>query len=174
MKKNLMSVLIMALVFVNVVLSGVIMITLVPTAKKSNELIAQVCGAIELELDSGKAFNSNTIPIDQTEVITLTGEAAETFTLKKGSDGEMHYVVTKVSITLNKSDSDYAEKQPLIANREALLQEIISDTFRRYTLDDIMSNEGQEEVRNDMLEQMQELFDSDFIAGISFSGTNYE
>ena len=74
MKKNLMTVLIMALVFVNVVLSAVIMITLVPAAKKTNELVATVCSAVELELKSGKTYNVSTIPIEQTELVNLTGE----------------------------------------------------------------------------------------------------
>ena len=94
MKKNLMSVLIMALVFVNVVLSAVIMITLVPTAKQSNELITQVCTAIKLELESGKVYNANTVPLDQTDVVLITGEDVQTFTLKRGADNEDHYVVT--------------------------------------------------------------------------------
>lgn len=176
MKKNLMSVLIMALVFVNVVLSAVIMITLVPTAKQSNELITQVCSAIKLELESGKVYNANTIPVGQTAVRTLTGETAGTFTLKKGADGKDHYVVTKVSITLNKEDSDYEELEPQIGeeNREILLQEIVSNTFIKYTYEEINTDEGQENVRNDMLEQMQELFDSDFIVAVNFSETNYQ
>ena len=172
MKKNLMSVLIMALVFVNVVLSAVIMITLVPTAKQSNELITQVCTAIKLELESGKVYNANTVPLDQTDVVLITGEDVQTFTLKRGADNEDHYVVTKVSAVLNKEDTDYAEKQPQIQGREALLQEIAINTFLKYT--EIRTPEGQEEIRSDMLEQMQELFDSDFIIAINFSETNYQ
>ncbi len=174
MKMNLMSVLIMALVFVNVVLSAVIMITLVPTAKQSNELITQVCTAIKLELESGKVYNANTVPLDQTDVVLITGEDVQTFTLKRGADNEDHYVVTKVSAVLNKEDTDYAEKQPQIQGREALLQEIAINTFLKYTYEEIRTPEGQEEIRSDMLEQMQELFDSDFIIAINFSETNYQ
>lgn len=175
MKKNVMSVLIMALVFVNVVLSGVIMITLVPSAKKSNQLIEEVCSAIELELDSGKVYNVNSIPIDQTDVVNLTGETEQTFTLK-GTDenGKRHYVVAEVSITLNKADDDYAELSPLIEGREKLLSQIISNTFLKYTIDEITTPDGQEEVRDEMLYQMQDLFDSDFIVAVNFSGVNYQ
>ena len=82
----------------------------------------------------------------------------------------------QVSITLNKEDSDYEELEPKIAeeNREVLLQEIVSNTFSKYTYDEINTDEGQENVRNDMLEQMQELFDSDFIVAVNFSETNYQ
>lgn len=178
MKKNLMSVLIMALVFVNVVLSAVIMITLVPTAKQSNKLITEVCSAIKLELESGKVYNANTIPIDQTEVVTLTGDDVQTFTLKPSVDSEGkkedHYVVTKVSVTMDIKDSDYETKRPQIDGREVLLREIATNTFLKYTYDEIRTPEGQDEVRSEMLEQMQELFDSDFIIAVNFSETNYQ
>ncbi len=174
MKKNLMSVLIMALVFVNVVLSAVIMMTLVPTAKQSNKLITEVCTAIKLELESGKVYNGNTIPIDQTDMVLITGDDVQTFTLKRGADNEDHYVVTKVSAVLNKLDTDYETKKGQIEGREALLQEIVINTFLRYTYDEIRTDEGQEEIRSDILDQMQELFDSDFIIAITFSETNYQ
>lgn len=173
MKKNLMSVLIMALVFVNVVLSAIIMITLVPTAKQSNELITKVCSAIDLELDSGKVYNVNEIPIDQLESVSLTGEEPGTFNLKKGDDGEMHFAVVNVSISLNKQDDDYAAKQPLIATNLELVKEIITNTFMHYTYEEVVSTDGAEEVREEMLNQIQELFDSDFIIGVTING-NYQ
>ena len=58
--------------------------------------------------------------------------------------------------------------------REVLLQEIVSNTFLNYTYDEVRSPEGQVKVRNDMLLQMQELFDSDFIVAVNFSETNYQ
>ena len=173
MKKNLMTVLIMALVFVNVVLSAVIMITLVPAAKKTNELVATVCSAVELELKSGKTYNVSTIPIEQTDVVNLTGENEQTFTLRDSGDNKQHYVVATVSVTLNKEDSDYVDKQPLIADRIDLLKEIVGNTFLRYTLEDIKSDDGQKEARDEMLEQMRELFDSDFMVAVNFSAVNY-
>mgnify|MGYP001100608253 CR=1 FL=1 len=39
MKKNLMSVLILALVLVNLILTGILTITILPQTKKSNELV---------------------------------------------------------------------------------------------------------------------------------------
>lgn len=174
MKKNLMTVLIMALVFVNVALSAIIMITLVPATKKSNELITKVCTAIDLELESGKVFNPNTIPVEQTEVISLTNNEAMTFNLMDDAQGKSHYVVAKVSITLNKEDSDYAEKSQLIPGREDLLQEIVTNTFMKYHYSEIRTTDGQDKVRSEMLEQIQDLFDSDFIIAVNISNANYQ
>ena len=44
----------------------------------------------------------------------------------------------------------------------------------KYTYDEIRTDEGQEEIRSDILEQIQELFDSDFIVAINLSETNYQ
>ena len=79
-----------------------------------------------------------------------------------------------VSVTLNKEDSDYVDKQPLIADRIDLLKEIVGNTFLRYTLEDIKSDDGQKEARDEMLEQMRELFDSDFMVAVNFSAVNYQ
>ena len=174
MKKNLMTVLIMALVVVNVALSAIIMITLVPATKQANKLITDVCTAIDLELESGKVFNPNTIPVEQTEVISLTNNETMTFNLLDDPQGKSHYVVAKVSITLNKEDSDYAEKSLLIAGREELLQEIVTNTFLKYSYSEVRTTDGQEKVRNEMLEQIQELFDSDFIVAVNISNANYQ
>ena len=49
MKKNLISVLILALVFANFVLTAILMFTVLPETQKANTLIEKVCSAIDLE-----------------------------------------------------------------------------------------------------------------------------
>lgn len=48
MKKNLISVLILALCFANLVLTALLIFTIIPETKKANNLIDQVCQAISL------------------------------------------------------------------------------------------------------------------------------
>ena len=55
MKKNLMSVIILALVFANFVLTALLMFTVLPETKKANKMIEDVCNAVDLELNSGVA-----------------------------------------------------------------------------------------------------------------------
>ena len=73
MKKNLMSVLILALLVVNLVLTAITMISIVPSAKKSNELIGEVCTALDLELASGRNANLASVPIENLVPYTLDG-----------------------------------------------------------------------------------------------------
>ena len=53
MKKNLITVIILALVLANLILTAILVFTIIPQTKKSNQLIDQVCSAINLELQSG-------------------------------------------------------------------------------------------------------------------------
>ena len=57
MKKNLISVLILALCFANLVLTALLIFTIIPETKKANNLIDQVCQAISLDLNSLKHVN---------------------------------------------------------------------------------------------------------------------
>ena len=65
MKKNLISVLILALVFANLVLTALLIFTILPETKKANNLIDQVCQAISLDLKSGAATSASQIPQEQ-------------------------------------------------------------------------------------------------------------
>ena len=58
MKKNLLAVIILALVLVNLILTAVLVFSIIPQTKKSNELIDQVCAAINIELEGGQNNDS--------------------------------------------------------------------------------------------------------------------
>ena len=90
MKKNLVTVITLALVLVNLVLTVVLTISIVPETKKANELITKVCGAIDLDLESGSATSAENIPIEDLEVYNI--EDKMTINLKKGEDGKDHFL----------------------------------------------------------------------------------
>lgn len=71
MKKNLISVLILALCFANLVLTALLIFTIIPETKKANNLIDQVCQAISLDLNSGTATSGSQLPQDQMLIMHL-------------------------------------------------------------------------------------------------------
>ncbi len=77
MKKNLITVMVLALVLVNLVLTALLTITIVPQTKKANELITQVCSAINLELQSGSVTSdASAVPIDKLATYSKIGRAS--------------------------------------------------------------------------------------------------
>lgn len=168
MKKNLISVLILALVLANLILTGILIFTIVPQSKKSNELINQVCNAIDLELSSGAGENASTVPVDDINVYNI----ADSFTvnLKEGADGKSHYVIFSVGLSINsKSEacSKYGEAGENLADKETIIKNDINTIVSNYTIDEF--NNDQQTVKDAILADMQEMFGSDYIVGINFS-----
>ena len=100
MKKNLITVITLALVVMNLVLTVILTITILPETKKANELITKVCSAIDLDLESGSATSNADIPIDQIDVYDI--EDQQTINLKSSGDGKDHFAVITVSISMIK------------------------------------------------------------------------
>lgn len=167
MKKNLMSVLILALVLVNLVLTAILTITILPQTKKSNELINQVCSAINLELQSGEVTDVSQIPVDQLATYSL--ETEFTVNLKDSGDGKQHIAQLSVSIYMDKENKDYKTygTEAKLAEHQNLIENEINRTVNEYTIDDMTNN--QQGVQDAITKNLQKLYNSDFIVGVGFT-----
>lgn len=173
MKKNLMSVLILALVFVNLVLTAILMFSVLPETKKANMLIEKVCSAIDLDLNSGAATGVSNIPIDQQEVYKVNEGEKITTNFAQGSDGKNHYVVLKVSLVLNKKSDNYKTyNQEFFTSQDETIKNSIIQVIGSYTIDEFESNK--DEVKGEILSDMQELFGADLVVGVNFSESTSE
>lgn len=170
MKKNLVTVITLALVLVNLVLTVVLTISIIPETKKANELIAKVCGAIDLELESGSASSAENIPIDQIEVYSI--EDSLTINLKKGDDGQDHFAIVKVALSIDTKNKDYKKLQPQLAKKDSLIRAEVVNVVSQYTLDEIKNN--QTAVQEEILKNLQKKFASDFIVAVGFPDAQYQ
>jgi flagellar FliL protein len=167
MKKNLMSVLILALLIVNLILTAILTITILPQTKKSNELINQVCSAINLELQSGQATDIASIPMDQIVVYPLTNTI--TVNLKTGKDGAEHYAVITASLSMNSKNKDYSTYGSKIAEKESLIKNAINSTIGKYTMEELKSKQA--DIQKEVLVNLQKMFDSEFIVDVGWQQT---
>ena len=170
MKKNLMSVLILALVLVNLILTAILMFTIIPQTKKSNELIDQVCNAIDLELESGGNIDSSQIPIEKIAVYDIADQF--TINLKDSGDGKEHYAIFSVGLSLNIESDGYKKNGIETLDAKAtLVKDKINTIVQGYTVEEFKEN-GNTNVKREILEALQQMFDRDYIVGVSFSGVN--
>ena len=102
MKKNLISVIILALVFANFVLTALLVFTILPETKKANSMIEAVCSAIDLDLNSGAATGVSNVPLDQIVDYKLHAGEQTTMNFAASEDGSSHYLVVTMSLSLNK------------------------------------------------------------------------
>ena len=173
MKKNLMSVLILALVFANFVLTAILMFTVLPETQKANTLIEKVCSAIDLDLNSGGTNETSNIPIDQQDTYKVNEGEKITTNLAKGNDGKSHYAIVKVSLVLNKKSDNYATyNQEFLANQDETIKNDVIQVIGQYTLDEFETNK--EQVKSEILSDMQKLFGADLVIGVNFSESTSE
>ena len=173
MKKNLMSVVILALVLANFILTGLLVFTIIPETRNAKKMIEAVCAAIDLELSSGVTTGTSNIPIDQIETYQLNNGEPMTVNLAT-EDGKNHYAVVSIALSMNiKSDSykEYNGSEGLQA-KEAIIMNNINTIIRKYTKTEFDDNMSQ--VQNAILADMQSLFGSDFIVGVNFSEVQTE
>lgn len=169
MKKNLMSVIILALVLANLILTAVLAFTIIPQTKKSNELIDQVCSAINIELEGGQNKNSSAVPIEDIEVYNIT----DSFTvgLASNGDGKKHYAVFSVGLSMNTKSEEYETYGGAegLTEKETIIRSEINSIVSAYTVDEFDAD-GQKAVKAEILEAMQDMFGGqDFIVAVNFS-----
>lgn len=170
MKKNLITVITLALVVVNLVLTVILTITILPETQKANELITKVCSAIDLDLESGSATSNANIPIDQIEVYNIDDE--QTINLKQDGDGKDHFAMITVSISMDTKNSDYKDLKPQVEEKVNLIKGDINNIVSQYTIDEIKNN--QSAVQNEILKDLQKMFGSDFIVAVGFPTAQYQ
>ena len=167
MKKNLMSVIILALLIVNLVLTSIMMFTIYPQAKNANELITAICHAIDMDLQSGAATGLGNLPLDKVELYAVNGGADMTFNLKKGTGSKSEYALLQVYLSINKTSNTYEQSgvAPL-TEKEAIIKDAIDAVIGTYTKDEFDSNK--EAVKKEILKKIQNTFGADYVVGISF------
>lgn len=170
MKKNLMSVLILALVLANLILTAILMISVVPQSKKANELITKVCSAIDLELESGKEEGTIDVPMSQIEEVKLSDGEKMTINLKN-TDGKDHYVMMSVSLALDTKNKDYTDAT-VISDKEGIIKDEINKIVSSHSIDDLRNDT--KGIQNEILKSLRKIYDSDFIVSVVFSDINYQ
>ena len=173
MKKNLLTIIILALLIVNIVMTAIMMFTVIPANQKTMALVGQISGAIKLDTagtaagDGTAAESTAAVSLADSETYSIADQ--QTFQLKKGADGKDHYVVAKVAILMNKKDDGYATYGADIATKEPLILNALSETVGGYTYEDIEAL-GQTGLQDASLEKIQALFGSKFIYQVALSG----
>ena len=159
MKKNLMTVIILALVLVNLVLTAILAFTIIP----------QIVSAIDLELEDGSGKDTAAVPVEDIEVYDI--ESSFTVNLSPSGDGKDHVAVFSIGLSLNtKSDGYKSIGTEGLKAKETLIKNDINTIVSGYTMEQF--REDEQSVKDAILEDLQEMFGSDFIVGVSFSSVN--
>lgn len=173
MKKNLLAIIILALLIVNTVLTGIIMFSTVSANKKTVALVNDIAAVLDLELSHPTGQKSNItqgVSIADTDVYNIPD--ALTIALRPSADGSEHYAMCEVSFSLNKTDNDYATYQPMMESQESKIRSIIISVIGGYTKEDAIAN--QKAIEEEILSQVQSLFNSSFVYEAYFRDIKFQ
>lgn len=168
MKKNLLSIVILALVIVNLALTGVMMFSTMSANQKTTALVNQIATILDFEVkaeteEAGPSiFDTDTYNIQDEMVITL----------KPSGDGADHYAIVSVSLSLDKTDENYEQYQPLIAEKESKVVSVINSVFGQYTKEEASANS--QAIANEILNKLQDMFQSKFIYEVYFRDIKFQ
>lgn len=168
MRKNILTVIILAMALINIVLSAIIIFVIVPTSNKTNNLVSKVAQIIDLELESPEAEAQK---ITVSDIAVYEFEDKQTINLKK-SDDDKHYAILYLSVSVNKKHKDTETLQPMIEENEYAIKEIVYDEFSKYTIDNVRENK--DVIKENVLRKIQDYFNSDFIVNVSFGNMLFD
>ena len=179
MKKNLLSIIILALLVVNLGMTGFMMLSVMTTNSQTAKLISDIAAALELEANGGNSGGfsgsaSGVVAVTDMATWGFTGDEKVTIALKPGEDGKAHYMVVEVVFSMNKASADYATlgTEENLANVKEVVKSEITNTLASYTMEELQG--GMDAVaRESILENVQAMFNSNFIYDISFSSVLY-
>lgn len=163
MKKNILTVIIMAIVLINTILTGVLIFVIVPASNKTAKLVDKVASIVNLELEDPDVTKGEPSVAD---IVTYQIEEELTINLKNSGDGQTHYALVPVSLSMNSKHSDYEIYSTKMKDHEGALKEIISDEIQKYTKDNVLDNK--KTIKDAVLTRIQEYFKSDFITNVTF------
>lgn len=169
MKKNLISIVILALLIVNIVLTAIMMFSVVGTSRKTAALVDNIATALNLELAAnGNGEEDEAVSVPMADIATYDVAGGEKMTIQLKSDGdEQHFCIVSVTLSMNTKDKAYKKFGETLSERDTLIKGEIFDVFGQYTVEDAKNN--QEEIKDKILERIQTMFDSEFIFNVVFN-----
>lgn len=172
MKKNLISIIILALLIVNIALTAVMMFSVTSASKKTAALVDNISTALNLELASSADGEEEETTVPMSDIATYDISESMTIPLKTEEDGKSHFCIVSVTLSMNKQADGYKTYGANISEKESLIKSEINSVISQYTLTEARDN--QDKMREEILGRIQAMFDSDFIFNVSFSDIMFQ
>lgn len=170
MKKNLISVIILALCIVNLVLNALLVFTFVPAIRKTDNLVTEIAAILNLELEKDDSVDSQGPDIK--DVMTYNLSESTTINLKDDGTGQNAYAMISISISMDGSSEDYTNLSTKLADTESWVYDVTRSVVQEYTYAEINDAEIQKQIKREITVGLQEKYQTDCIYDVTFSQFN--
>ena len=171
MKKNLLTVLVLALTLVNTILIGVMMVSVMGTNKKTAKLVGDIATVLNLELGTAGEEEKPEVSLADPEVYAIDGSMTILLKSEPGAT-KSTYIVFDIALSLNKKHADYKKYGgENFKSYDSMIKSAINDAVMQYT--ELECRNDMQAMKDDILKAIQEIFQSDFVYNISLSGVKF-
>ncbi len=170
MKKNLLTVLILALMIVNVALTVITMISVTGTNKKTAALVDTIATILNLEVVTDEEETGPAVDLSDTVFYTIADSM--TIPLKVEGDEKQVYMVCRIALSLNSKDEDYKKyNADNISTFEPYIKQAIEGVVSSYDQEYCVNN--RDELKQEILKAVQDWMGSKVIYDISISDVKF-
>lgn len=164
MKKNILTVVIMAATIMNLILTAVLVFSVMPAMNKTSNLVDKVASVIDLEISGSEAEYS----IQDLQTYAIEFDKAQNINLQKDAgDDRAHYAsINKIVVSFNSKAEDFADVQQTVQTADVYIQDIVKETVSQYTATTV----NESVVREEAVKKIQEKYGTKCIVDISLPG----
>ncbi len=164
MRKNILTIIILAATMVNLTLTAMIIFTFVPYMKNANDLVVKISQIADLELETPEA-TAEAATYTLADLITQEVLTEEVANLKTDDSGKVSYAEVTAEISINKNDEYYISNPDIVNVHSTEVERYILDEIGKYTGDTVSDNI--DSIEADALASIQEFFGSQFIVKVT-------
>lgn len=165
MKKNMISVIILAICIINLVFNILLVFVFMPSATKTNKLITDISEILDLEIASQSNGNGT---FDVSNLAAFELAQGNPINLAADGSDEIHVVQYGLTINLDKTASDYSKTNDNLTASTALIYDTVRGIIGKYTYAQCTDVAVQEQIKEEILASLRETFDTECIYSVSF------
>ena len=164
MKKNILTIVIMAATLVNLILSAVLVFSVMPAMNKTSNLVDKIASVIDLEIEDANAEEQE-YTMDDLDPYQKTYDTAVNINLKKeaGDDANHYAQLAGFTVSFNKKAEDYSKISEAIRTNDVYVDDIVRETISSYTA----SSFDRKKVPTEIVKKIQEKYNTKVVVEVS-------
>ncbi len=166
MKKNLITVLILAISIINLVFNIILFFVFMPSAAKTNKLIGDISEVLDLELASQDAASVG--QLDVNNLVEFKLEEGSPINLASDGSNELHALKYGLTIKMNKTAKDYEQINTTLSSSTSSIYDMTRDVVGQYTYAQVIDVNVQREIKEKLLAEFKEYFNTECIYSVEF------
>lgn len=171
MKKNLITVVILAINIINLIFNILLVFVFMPSTTKVNKLVTEISEVLDIEIAAKNAQNGDDFDVsnlaafqlEQSNPINLQVDPNEA-----GGDQKIHAVQYGMTINLDKTAADYEKVNTTLTESTALIYDMTRDIIGKYTYSEVIDVEIQKKIKDEILASLKDTFNTESIYSVSF------